>query len=323
LLAVLLVASPAAAQAPPGTVRLEYNRGAGAERCPAEQAFRDAVGADVARQLFTPDARDRLVVTIARSPRGYEGSAELRDASGAVTWARALPPTSSCAGLVDDLTFAISVKLDPATARKPTRRFFGVDGEVVPIPETTPPPPPSLPPDVPDRPAPPPSPSPIAFRIGAATWMDLATSPRPAFGLTLDAGFRVSWFSLAVEGRWDPPASSDVGGTAELTTTRFMGALVPCGHYRWFLVCAVGEVGPLKGTITGEMVTTGTQTTLYAAVGGRVGAEIPVAPHLAVSLAADALGAAQRTVFRVDGHPRWNTPAFAGGVGAGLLASFP
>src|SRR5690349_9024452 len=74
---------------PPRAVRLDYIRGPGAERCPGEQAFRDAIGATVARDLFatSPPPLARLVVRLGRRGGGYEGKVELHDAASAVTWA--------------------------------------------------------------------------------------------------------------------------------------------------------------------------------------------------------------------------------------------
>src|SRR4051812_410385 len=91
LLAVLILPPPPARAAepspparapspsPPRAVRLDYVRGLGAERCPVEQAFRDAIGAKVARDLFaaTPKPSARLVVMLGRRGVGYEGAAEL------------------------------------------------------------------------------------------------------------------------------------------------------------------------------------------------------------------------------------------------------
>jgi hypothetical protein len=290
-------------------VRLDYQRGPGAERCPDEQAFRDHAGAyaQTSGDLFAPEATARLVVTLGRRGYGYEGSAVLYTAAGAVFWSNTFPPparapATSCADLVDSLALSATYKID----------------QIVPLPllpALPAPPPPALPPP------PPVAGSPVAFRFGAAALVDLATALRPAVGLSFGLGFRASWFSLELEGRWDPPA----GGTldaANLTTSRFVGALVPCGHAGYFVGCALAEVGPIWGTVTGEGVTTPTQRTLYIAIGGRLGAEIPIAPHLLIRPAVDLTVAVQQTVFRIENQRRWETPAVAAGFGVGLLASF-
>ena len=299
---------------PPRPVRLDYQRGPGAERCPDEQAFRDHAGAyaQSSGDLFAPEAAARLVVTLGRRGYGYEGSTVLYTAAGAVFWSNTLPPpalapATSCADLVDSLALSVTYKID----------------QIVPLPllPAPLPPPPPPPPSSPPPPPPPVAGSPFAFRLGAATWIDLATALRPAVGLSFGLGFRASWFSLEMEGHWDPPAGGAIDA-ADLTTSRFVGALVPCRHVRYFVGCALAEVGPIWGTVTGEGVTTGTQKTLYIALGGRLGAEIPIAPHLLVRPAVDLKVAVQQTVFRIDTKRRWETPAVAAGLGVGILASF-
>jgi hypothetical protein len=291
-------------------VRLDYQRDPGAERCPEEQAFRDAAGASAqtSAALFAPDAAARLVVTLRRRGYGYEGTTALYDAAGVVLWTVTLPPpayppAASCPSLVETLALSATNQIDP----------------IVPRPLLPAPPPPPL------RPPPPPPPiavSPFAFRFGAAAWADLATAPRPAFGLSFGLGFRVSWFSLDMEGRWDPPAGALLDG-ADLSTTRFVGALVPCGHKGYFVGCALAEVGPVWASIAGAHTASGgPASALFVATGGRLGAEIPIAPHLVLRPAVDLLIALQHADIHLDTHRRWEMPTVAAGFGVGLLASF-
>lgn len=298
-------------QPPPRPVRLDYQRGPGAERCPEEQAFRDHAGgyAQTSGDLFASDVAARLVVTLGRRGYGYEGTAVLYDTAGAVYWSTTFPPPSrapaaSCADLVDSLALSAIYKID----------------QIVPQPLLPAPLPVAAPVGEPPRPRPA-EPSLFAFRVGAAGWVDLATALRPALGVSFGLGFRASWFSFDLEGRWDPPAGGMLEDV-ELSTTRFVGTVAPCGHVGYFVGCALAEIGPIWGTVTGGGVTTGTQKTLYIAAGGRLGAEIPIAPHLAVRPAVDLLLAIQPTGFRIDGARRWETPTVAAGLGVGLLASF-
>jgi hypothetical protein len=196
---------------------------------------------------------------------------------------------------------------------------FGVALEVDPVelptvetpPRPPPPPPPPAKPEAPTRP----------FRIGVSPWLDLGAAPRPAFGLSFGLGFRVAWFSLDLEGHWDPPAASILSG-AEVGTSRFVGALVPCGHVRYFGGCLLAEVGPSWGTVTGAEIHGGTQSALYIAIGGRLSAEIEIAPHLALRPAVELRVPLPRPALIVAGVPRWEVPAVGAGFGVGLLASF-
>ncbi len=307
-----LVPSPS-----PRPVRLDYQRGPGAERCPDEQAFRDAAGAQAitSAPLFAPEAPARLAVTLGRRGYGYEGTTTLYSATGAVLWTRTLPPPSyppatSCPSLVESLALSATNEIDPA----------------VPVPLPLPPPPVALPIAVPRKPdEPPPLPVerwPFAFRIGAAFVVDLATAPRPAAGLSVDLGFRVSWFSLEMEGRWAPPAGTSIEG-AEVSTTRFAVALVPCAHAAIFVGCALAELGPIRGAITAPGLVPATNETLYVAVGGRVGLEVPLVPRrLFLRPTLDLLIAVQRTEFRISLQRRWDTPTVAAAGGLGLFAAF-
>jgi hypothetical protein len=159
------------------------------------------------------------------------------------------------------------------------------------------------------------------FRIGVSPWLDLGVAPRPAFGLSLGLGFRAAWFSLDLEGHWDPPAASILSG-AEVGTSRFVGALVPCGHVRYFAGCLLAEVGPIWGTVTGTQIHEGTQSALYIAIGGRISAEVEIAPHLALRPAVDLRVPLPRPALGVAGVTRWEAPAVGAGFGVGLLASF-
>ncbi len=321
LLAVILLAvaparaadpsSPAQAP-PPRTVRLDYMRSLGAERCPGEQAFRDAVGAKVARDLFAtiPKPSARLAVTLGRRGAGYEGAAELHDAAGAVTWLMVFPgppnpPAATCASLIAALAFGLAIEVDP----------------VAPPPVDPPSPPVMGPPSVPPPPPPKPEASTRPFRIGVSPWVNFATAPRVAVGLSLSLGFRVAWFSLDLEGRWDPPAASTIEGD-EIRTSRVVGALVPCGHVRYFAGCLLAEVDSLWGTVTEAGINGGTHAAIYGTAGGRLSAELEIAPHLALRPAVDLLLALRRPALYAEGVSRWEVPVVSGRAGLGLLASF-
>ena len=303
---------------PPRAVRLDYLRGPGAERCPGEQAFRDAVGAKVARDFFaaSPPPPARLVVKLARRGAGYEGAAELRDAAGAVTWSMVFPgpphaPAATCASLIPALAFGVSLEVDPVDP-----------------PSVAPPVPPVVVPPIVAPQADKPTPAHVeaprrSLRIGVSPWVDFLTAPRVAFGLSFGVGFRVAWFSLDLEGRWDPPASSIIAGD-EVRTSRVVAGLVPCGHVGYFAGCLLAEVGPLRGTVGGAGVQLRTLSAIYATVGGRLSAEVEIAPHLALRPAVDLRVALQRPRlrFEFEAEPRWRAPAVGVGLGVGLLASF-
>ena len=185
-------------------MRLAYTRAPGAEGCPDEQFFRDAVAAkDPHWKPFAPSAPWRLDVGVERRRDGFAGFAELHDVTGALVFRRDFDKTPACIDLLDDLARAIGLRVDPPVPGPlPTP-----PGAPVAMPAPLPPP---VPPAVPvrDEAAPPvrPAPGRPLVRLGVETWVDVATAPRPAFALSVDAGVQVSWFSIALEGRWDPSA---------------------------------------------------------------------------------------------------------------------
>jgi hypothetical protein len=311
-------------------MRLGYTR---AEGCPDDAAVRATIGAQVKRwDPFAPNAPWLLTVLTVRGGGGYGGSAELRDLGGVVRWTRPLEPRARCIDLVEDLALALAFKINPPRPAQPGNLAQPPTSPDLPSPQL---------PDQPQPPAPEPPPGP-AFRLGAGAWMDLATAPRPAFGLTVDAGFRVSWFSLAGELRWNPPAGASTPANLDVSTTRVMGALVPCGHVGSFVGggsvfgCVVGELGQIRGSIAkaGAMATPDHQASLYGTAGGRFGVEVPVlARRLFVRVAVTMAGVPVRPRFLVGtmtsggvvtSPPQtvWESPAFVGGLGLGLVASF-
>src|SRR6185503_3632425 len=94
---------------PPRAVRLEYTRGPGAERCPTPKTMQDAVVLNMSFDPFAAEAPARLVVTIVRKGPMFQGTAEIRDADGAVLWSYPLAD-GDCHLVVDGIGFATGVK---------------------------------------------------------------------------------------------------------------------------------------------------------------------------------------------------------------------
>jgi RNA polymerase sigma factor (sigma-70 family) len=313
------------ASRPRVVMRLAYTRAPGAEACPEEQSFRDLMGARVRGWApFAPNAPWRLAVVVGRLGGGYGASAELRDVTGAVEWSRTLDPRPTCAEVLKDVAVVLTLRIEPP--QPPPRQ--GAPEVVGPALGTPMPAPPKEQP-------PPPAPSTVALLFGARAWADLASAPRPAFGVTADLGFRVAWFSLRAELRWDPPAGATVRDGVDVSTTRLLGALVPCGHTRGdvsFVGCVVGEVGQIQGTLTTSAGAKPTQSGLYSAIGPRLGVDFRISTHLFVQASADLLGVVTRPGFRerdTNLHTGvttttvlWETAAFAGGLGGGAGGVF-
>jgi hypothetical protein len=338
-LSVILSAPLARAADPlPGTMRLDYQRDAGAaSSCPDQQEFRDAMTAHVHRPLFDPAAPTYLVVRLQGRNGWYQGVAELRDAAGAPTWTVPLGPVPrDCSAVVDSLALSIAIKLDPRGSRAAApvltpnaHRPFGIDGEVLPmaqmppLPDVTPSPRPDMvvPPSVTPEPQ-------YRIRLGVSGGVAIAAGPGWAPSFAVDAGVR--WrdrpLSLAVEGAFVPPSSGDLPSgshVVHVTSYRVTGAGVACGHFLHFVfACGVVAAGAIHGTGSAMALNAHPVTLFYAGAGGRGGVEFPLHPHVAVRLAADALLTLGQPVFEAGGLPVYRASLVSGTAGGGLVFIF-
>ena len=319
LVAILLASSStSAAPRPRGIgVHLDYDRGTVARQCPEAKMLRGEVAAEIGHDPFTEAGPWQMRVAITRRKNGaFVATADLLDGDGATASSMGEMVSPDCRSLVlKALAVWISWEL------------------------TDPPlPPPSLPAEPPPRPPPPPphedSPAPIQpflLRFGLGAALGFGTAPRVALGVSSDVG--IYWplaslpfegVSLTLGGRWDPPAAGQVPGLREserVGTSRLLATLAPCAHWWKLYGCAVGELGQLRGR--GEGVALAPQfANVYSAVGGRLGVEVPFAPHLGFRISGEILGTVTPKVIRVDEQPGWTTPTASGGFGAGLYLFF-
>jgi hypothetical protein len=335
-LPVVLHASLTSAAEIPPVMRLDYLRDAAAASCPDEQEFRDAMTAHVHRPLFDPAASDRLVVRLQGRSGSYRGVAELRDASGVPAWTIPLGPIPrDCSSIVDSLALAIAIKVDPRGSKAPPstpasapngHRWFGLDGEILPMPaptatESAPSPDAVAPPTTQPEPE-------IRGRLGASGGVAIAAVPGWAPSVTVDAGlhWRDRPLSVAIEGNFVPPASADVMSgphLVQVTAYRLTGAGVACGHFlRYLFACGVAAAGALHGTGTAMSLVGQPVTAFYMGAGGRGGVEFPLHAHVAVRASGEALVTIARPVVQAAGAQVYEASLVSGTVGAGLVFNF-
>lgn len=322
-------ATPVPVVGPPRVgIHLEYTRGAGtAEACPDERGMRGAIAARLGYDPVSsaPGSLSILRVSVSRQGGGFVVLAEKRDPAGRVEWARPALVDGDCRHLIEVLGLSIAIAIDPGA--------LGSAAGVAPVPVEEPPPPvPPLPPTV--APVPPSlSTARPAFRLGLRAGLAVATGPAPAATLAADVGVRGEAWSVSLEGRVDLPVTADVDQGVRLRTSVLAGALVPCGHWRWFVGCGVVAVGSLRleglyldPSTPGGVVEPRTGYGVYAAAGLRAGLEWPVPSlrQLALRLSGDALFTIHPvTGFRMTPEAAaWVTPPFAGLFGAGVVMAF-
>lgn len=118
--AVVLAASPARAQLPPRTFRLEVQRGEGAD-CPAAEGVRDAI--TVAAGVDPVDAKSsaRLRVELLQGGAIARGRWAMFDAGGALLRERTVTITGPCKKLLAELvmTWVVFYETPPAAAPAP------------------------------------------------------------------------------------------------------------------------------------------------------------------------------------------------------------
>jgi hypothetical protein len=339
------------------TSRLTYVRGSGAEACPDETAVRQAVAARLGYDPFFPSAEKTIVARIVRTKDELRATVELVDEHGLMRGVRELRASAGqCGELVATMALAISIAIDPTNpailgaappskqADPQTRKRDSNTGaapsneqDVVPngdadrdarrsgqdAPTTV----------STDRAegspngdaalgnAPPPTP--FQFRPGATVVVAFGTAPAPTMGFALSADLRRGIWSIHLEGRIDPPASTDgTEGVGRVRTSLWTVALGPCLHFDPLFVCATAWIGSLRAEGV-ALAAPRTDSTLYAAAGTRVGLELPLNDRFAFRPELDLQTTLLPVELQVDGVAAWQAPRFAVLLGVGLMARFP
>lgn len=316
---VLLDASFARAERPRRpSVRLEYERKKGAERCPDEASLRAHVAAQLGLDPFTPEGSWRVVASVARRGAGFVAKMEAFENDGK-TWSPGPITDRSCARLVNEI-LALSIAIELS--------------EPPPPPEPPPPlePPPSAPPVVTAPPAGKPVapievpvvPDPAAMRLRLAfgTGVELGVGPTASPVFALGVGVRWPIVSLALEGRTDLPLTGTGEGGVPVQMHIIAGSLLGCVHARSLYAygCGLLALGVQRG---GDARSPSAHSsTAYAAAGGRVGLEIPFASRFAVSLSGDVLAALNPPGIRSDLRNVWKAAPIGGAAQGGLVAFF-
>jgi hypothetical protein len=324
----------ATAEARP-TLRLEYSRKPGAERCLDEHAFTNIVADRLGFDPFEQSASARLVVTMAfRPPRSYEGRAELHDGQ-TVRWVESSPAVPNCTSALRALGLAVSVRLRESQ-------------DDTPPPSTAPVPPSFTAPTAPEQPAPTlpvserssipllafkSTASPSAgqeadrrWRLGLDGGLSIATVPGEfAAEFALSAAYMLSPVSFGAEFRFTAPGTNEY-----VRGFRLLGGLVPCVHFRIkaspeFFTCVVAQVGPFfESGLAPPLAKSESMVLPYVGLGPRLGVEVPlIASRLAVRGGGDVMFAVVWPRVTVDDGQRvvWASSIVSGVIEVGLVLS--
>ncbi len=341
-LAAILLAAPLLAAPPGRSARLAYTRGRGADQCPGERAFRDAVEARLGYDPWSDAAPRSIAVTVQQAGGALRGDVTMTDAAGAVTGRRQLTAAGDdCDELVRAMALAVSIAIDPDVVFRP------VPPSPAPAPSPPPSPPPapagtvppaSAPPAPPPRSglpppsivaaplpaavAPPPPPSPLRWHAGAAGYVGSGTSPGVTGGVEVMAGFRWAAFSATLEGRADVPTTAAAPGGGTVRGGLLAANVVPCFHLGPVSACALGTFGAIRGVGSG-VANARSDATPFAALGARLGGEIPFGRTFSAAVHGDLSAALTPTTLSLDGRGVWTTPRASASLGLGCVAHFP
>ncbi len=249
---------------------------------------------------------------------------DLVDADGVVRGTRELASAQpACDELFDATALAISIALDAsgAIAAPPPEPLQPEAAAPPPAPmvESLAPEPP------PPREAPPAAPAhrPIPLFAGIDVLESIGTAPSIALSGEAFAGVRSGLFSLALGFRGDAPAASGaIGGGGRVESWLFSATAAPCAHVGVLLGCVVAALGSLEARGV-EVSAPRMRSGLFAALGGRLGVELPLAGVWALRLRGDVLRNLYPTTFVLDQSAAWSSPSVIGDVGAGVVAHFP
>ncbi len=317
-----------------GSVRLVYVRDPTATACPDEGAFRRAIERRIGSDPFSAWGSAAIVVRVARRGPEYFATVE-RVEHGTSLGARALSSDASeCLSVVDAAALAISIALEADRAPKPSTSADPASERDTARPTALGPATEPLAPAVPldtaggqaaDRSAPPP-PGDRAGRARGAIGLDgvisVATAPSVAAGATAWGAVRVRSFSFGAELSSDAPSSGGTALAGRVSTWLVAGTLAPCIHAWLFFGCALGEFGVLHGAGVGVRVPR-SGLDAFAAVGPRLGIEVPLIGPLLVRIRGDMLLNLQRATVNLDGQPAWIASPVAAVFGAGIAWRIP
>jgi hypothetical protein len=147
-------------------------------------------------------------------------------------------------------------------------------------------------------------------------------APGPSVGGTVGAALRLAWFSLGVAGLFNAPSSAPAGDAFEASTWSAIASILPCASFGPFFGCAVAQAGTLQSRGQDAGNTTRSAATVWGALGGRLGAVLPVTGPLFVRGHVDVLGDLSPTTLTLNGMQPWVAPPVASTLGIDAVVRF-
>lgn len=332
---------------------LVYVRSGKAEVCPDQAALEQAVSDRLGYNAFFRVAERKIVAEIWGGPDALHARARLVERGGVVRGSRELAaPAADCGELLASLALAISITLDPMSVSRPASAppvppaapmepaqggsaTASIGDGATPRSEAKRSPPNPVPvPSVTDAPArevpaddakgsshrqPVRRSFGLLARAGALASVGALPSATPGLHLGLEG--RSRFLSLAIEGVGLAAASeaAPLGGEARISL--LYASVVPCALAGWVKGCAVASFGRLGGQGVG-VAEARQEDRFYAAVGLRIGAQLPMGRDFELAAHAGANKALAMPSFELGGVEVWRPPPFSAEAGLSLSLRF-
>ncbi|WP_434046811.1 MULTISPECIES: hypothetical protein [Sorangium] len=335
----LLCAAEARAAPEPPAVRIEVQRGPGAEGCPDETFL----GSEVARRLgadpFEDDAPRALTIHIAQEGPELTASLALRDSEGKTQWADGFSTRSGCEELLSGVALAIVAQLLGAPEQADSPPEPSPPSGAAPRSEPSAPPPqarraapdprrPTGPAGAPPRPEPPPAgPERLRLEAGLGASLGLGITPGVATGMTLSFGVRRSDWSIAVEGRGLVSLAQEVECTP-LGTTAVSAATLACYRGGPLFGCGLATLGAVRFSARDPWTMTARSDSVFG-LGARFGSEWPLSRRWSVQGYAEATWMVNEAAFTRVTHAsatpaplRWTSSPLGAAFGLGVTTNY-
>jgi hypothetical protein len=331
LLAGSALASPSA--------RLVYVRAPEANACPDEEGFRKAVAARLGYDPFFPAAQKTVIARINRGAKGYAGSLQIVDSTGALRGERELGVQGeNCGELVTSLALAVSIAIDDldesAQEQPPAAPSTPTEPARVPEPEPATPvierPPVRTVTRRPDE-----ATAHWSGALGGGPAVYAGTSEGTAFGFAL-AG--TLWMTPAdarwklgarLEGRAELPVQTKLPGvvpvptgTATATTQLVATGLSLCASLSLPFACVGAAVGRLRSETAG-IAEPKVDSIATLAVTARLGVQVPLGRVFFLAPTLEGQVSPKPPSIFVNGSSALTLTVLAGGVSLHVGGQIP
>lgn len=321
--AMLLLSLPARAARPRDAISLDYLPSpAAATRCPEADFLREEVQIRIGHDLFTPDAPERLTVTVDRVDGVYRVTGELRSGTGDVTLTNTFTELE-CSTAIRSLAIIVAVRFtrlpEPCPICPPPLADLAspvLARPTSPLVQSKP------------APAPPllPSPEGPSIRAGISSAFSIGAAPVVLGGVGWFIGVRWPRFSAALEGQALFAPSAELRSARVQDGYNFLFAAVSasgCVHGAWAFACT--HVGWGSLSFGHSTLSLDPDRTSRLGLGFRFGGERALTHAVALRAYIDAVfdpnpGVLKYTTTRVQAI--WHTPIISASVGFGPVMTF-